>query len=56
MDADFVASDPRYVTDTATYDRPRQFPAGIPSVTVTGECAVCDDELTGVTPATAVPR
>jgi N-acyl-D-amino-acid deacylase len=32
MDAESVAFDPHYVTDTATFDELRQFPEGIPHV------------------------
>ena len=38
--ADLVVFDPDTVTDTATYEDPRQFPEGIPWVVVNGQIAV----------------
>ena len=53
--ADLVAFDPDRIIDTATYDDPRQFPAGIPYVIVNGQIAVDNEQLTGVLAGEAVP-
>jgi len=45
--ADLVVFDPRTVLDLATYEDPRQPPAGIPHVIVNGTVAVRDGRLTG---------
>ena len=48
--ADLVAFDPATVADRATFQRPHQYPAGIPWVIVNGEIVVGDGEHTGATP------
>ena len=53
--ADLVAFDPETVTDTATYEVPRQFPLGIPWVVVNGQVAVEEGRCTGVLAGQAVP-
>lgn len=53
--ADITIFDPERVIDTATYDDPRQPPAGIPYVLVNGRLAVDGDRLTGVLVGEAVP-
>ncbi len=53
--ADLVAFDPDTVTDTATYEDPRRFPAGIPWVVVNGRVAVEEGRCTGVLAGQAVP-
>ena len=53
--ADLVAFDPGTVTDTATYEDPRQFPVGIPWVVVNGRVAVEEGRCTGVLAGQAVP-
>ena len=53
--ADVVVFDPQHVTDTATYDDPRQFPIGIPYVLVNGQVAVDQERCTGVLAGQAVP-
>jgi N-acyl-D-amino-acid deacylase len=53
--ADLVAFDPDRVVDTATYDDPRQFPAGIPYVVVNGQVAVDRERPTGALAGRAVP-
>ena len=53
--ADLVVFDADRVIDTATYDDPRQFPAGIPYVVVNGQVAVDHERLTGVLAGQAVP-
>lgn len=53
--ADLVVFDPDTVTDTATYEDPRQFPEGIPWVVVNGQIAVEGGRCTGVLAGQAVP-
>ena len=53
--ADLVAFDPDTVTDTATYEDPRQFPVGIPWVVVNGQVAVEEGRCNGVLAGQAVP-
>ena len=53
--ADLVAFDPETVTDTATYEDPRQFPVGIPWVVVNGQVAVEGGRCTGSLAGQAVP-
>jgi N-acyl-D-amino-acid deacylase len=45
--ADLVLFDPAVVTDTATFDHPKQQALGISHVLVNGECAIDDGEPTG---------
>ena len=45
--ADLVAFDPAAVIDVATYERPAQYPAGIPHVVVNGTLAIRDGVETG---------
>ncbi len=52
--ADIVIFDPETVIDTATYDDPIQYPAGIPYVIVNGEVAVDNGKCTGVIAGQAV--
>jgi N-acyl-D-aspartate/D-glutamate deacylase len=53
--ADIVVFDADRVIDTATYDDPRQHPAGIPYVIVNGQVAVDGERPTGVLAGEAVP-
>jgi N-acyl-D-amino-acid deacylase len=53
--ADIVAFDADRIIDTATYDDPRQEPAGIPYVIVNGQVAVDGERCTGVLAGEAVP-
>ncbi len=53
--ADLTVFDPDVVTDTATYEDPRQYPVGIPYVIVNGQVAVDDEQCTGVLAGQAVP-
>lgn len=53
--ADLVAFDPDTVTDTATYEDPKQFPLGISWVVVNGQVAVEGGRCTGVLAGQAVP-
>jgi N-acyl-D-amino-acid deacylase len=53
--ADIVVFDAEHVIDNATYDDPRQFPAGIPYVLVNGQVAVDNERCTGVMAGQAVP-
>jgi N-acyl-D-amino-acid deacylase len=48
--ADVVLFDPDTIADTATYDDPEQYPAGIPYVFVNGEPVVNQSKYTGATP------
>jgi N-acyl-D-amino-acid deacylase len=53
--ADLAVFDADRVIDTATYDDPRRFPAGIPYVVVNGQVAVDQERVTGVLAGQAVP-
>jgi N-acyl-D-amino-acid deacylase len=53
--ADIAIFNADTVTDTATYDKPRQFPVGIPYVIVNGQVAVDNERLTGVFAGEAIP-
>jgi N-acyl-D-amino-acid deacylase len=46
--ADLTLFDPHRITETATYDEPRQFPLGIPYVFVNGQPAVWQDTQTEI--------
>ncbi len=46
--ADIVVFDPAQVSDTATYEDPRQRPTGIPYVVVNGKIALDEGRFTGV--------
>ena len=48
--ADLVVFDPATVADTATYDRPHQYPVGLPHVIVNGVPAVLDGKVTDARP------
>ncbi len=48
--ADLVAFDPATIADSATFERPHQYPAGIPWVIVNGEIVVEEGEHTGALP------
>ena len=50
MVADLVVFDPRTIADKATYNKPHQYPVGIPYVIVSGEVVVDDGEHTGAMP------
>ena len=53
--ADIVVFDSETINDTATYDDPIQFPAGIEHVLVNGEFVVKDNNSTGAVPGRAIP-
>lgn len=53
--ADIVVFDAERIIDTATYDDPRQYPAGIPFVVVNGQVAVDAERCTGALAGEAVP-
>lgn len=53
--ADVVVFDSERIIDNATYDDPRQPPAGIPYVLVNGQVAVDNERCTGVFAGRAVP-
>jgi N-acyl-D-amino-acid deacylase len=54
--ADLVLFDPATVSDTATYDEPRQTPEGIPYVLVNGVPVIDDGRHTGARPGHAIRR
>jgi N-acyl-D-amino-acid deacylase len=54
--ADLVVFDPATVSDTATYDEPRQTPEGIPYVLVNGVPVIDDGRHTGARPGHAIRR
>jgi len=54
--ADLVAFDPATVADRATYADPRQHPAGIPHVLVSGRFVVRDGHETGERPGRVIRR
>lgn len=50
MFADLVAFDAATIADRATYERPHQYPVGLPHVIVNGVPVIVDGELTGARP------
>jgi N-acyl-D-amino-acid deacylase len=54
MDADLVVFDPVLVADRATYESPRQAPAGISHVIVDGVPVVDEGAITGEAPGEAI--
>lgn len=46
--ADLAVFDPTSVRDRSTFDKPHQYPLGIPHVMVNGELAIRDGEHTGI--------
>ena len=54
--ADLVLFDPGAVTDTATFDDPRRYPAGLPHVFVNGNAVVRDGAHTGARPGRPLRR
>ena len=56
MAADLVCFDPETVRDTATYEEPKQIPAGIPYVAVNGRLVVDGGHHTGDLPGRALRR
>jgi N-acyl-D-amino-acid deacylase len=56
MAADLVCFDPLTVSDTATYEEPRQIPVGIPYVAVNGRLVVDEGRHTGDLPGRALRR
>ena len=56
MLADIVVFDPATVRSMATYDAPRRFPIGIPTVVVNGQVVVDGGEHTGTLPGRALRR
>jgi N-acyl-D-amino-acid deacylase len=56
MRADITLFDPATVASTATYDRPRSYPVGIPYVIVNGVLVVDEGVHTGALPGRALRR
>ena len=56
MAADLVVFDPDTVRDTATYENPKSYPAGIPFVVVNGQLVKDHDEQTDALPGRALKR
>ncbi|NNF29626.1 MAG: amidohydrolase family protein [Gemmatimonadetes bacterium] len=54
MVADIVLFQPDQVGDTATFEQPHQYPAGIPHVVVGGVVTLRDGEQTGARAGRAV--
>lgn len=54
--ADIVVFDPQAVTDTATYEEPRQYPRGIEYVVVNGQVVVDKGKQTGARPGQVLRR
>jgi N-acyl-D-amino-acid deacylase len=54
--ADPVVFDPARIADTATYEEPRRFPAGITAVYVNGTAVAGDGAHTGARPGRALHR
>jgi N-acyl-D-aspartate/D-glutamate deacylase len=54
--ADLVLLDPKEIADEATYNRPEQYPEGIPYVLVNGELVVDSGETTGSLPGRALRK
>ena len=54
--ADIVVFDPAAIRDTATFDRPHQYPEGVSWVIVNGQVAVDHRQPTGRLPGVFVPR
>jgi N-acyl-D-amino-acid deacylase len=52
--ADLVVFDPAHTVDTATYERPHQYPEGIRAVVVNGVVVVRDGRHTGARPGTVL--
>jgi N-acyl-D-amino-acid deacylase len=48
--ADVVIFDPAKVSDTATFEKPKSYPAGIPSVLVNGVVVINNGQHTGAKP------
>jgi N-acyl-D-amino-acid deacylase len=54
--ADLVVFDPAKIADQATYEKPHQFPVGIPWVVVNGAVVLQNGELTAARPGQALTR
>jgi len=54
--ADIVIFDPARISDTATFDNPKQYPVGINAVMVNGVFAVRDGKYTGERPGKVIRR
>ena len=52
--ADLVVFDPAVISDTATYDNPHQYPAGIYHVLVNGQFVIRDGSHTGAKPGQVI--
>jgi N-acyl-D-amino-acid deacylase len=54
--ADVVVFDPERIADTATFQDPHRYPAGIPWVLVNGEPVVAEGRHTGARPGRVLAR
>lgn len=48
--ADITIFDPKTVADRATFEKPHQYPVGIPYVIVNGQLVIDGDKHTGAVP------
>jgi N-acyl-D-aspartate/D-glutamate deacylase len=54
MAADLVIFDEKIIADTATFEKPRQYPVGLSFVIVNGQIVSADNKLTGRRPGQAL--
>jgi N-acyl-D-aspartate/D-glutamate deacylase len=54
--ADIMIFDPLTVKDRATFEKPKQYPQGIPFVIVNGEIVVDNGEHTGAIPGKVLKK
>jgi len=56
QEADILVFDPDSIADLSTYENPQQYPKGIGFVLVNGQCAVRDDQYTGLLPGRVLTK